>query len=234
MKQKLLRIFHPPCAGMLSALVVCSMMFTGPAHSDGGLGTLQDLLPPREEQSSKRAFDGRIRLFDHFLFYPMPVWSLVANGPAPAERSQFQRSRHKNAFRLDVVPKDEKFDDWNSRFSIIAFDNQNHPITTQATRLANYFRSECSPSNLRVFPGNRTQTKMVMVAACGNYSRKKDKGEMAAAIILKQGDINVTVMRQWRGPNFQARIRSQWPVSKSEIDGVLNELVRSKLVPAGS
>lgn len=195
------------------------------------LGTLEDLLPQRNEKSGPRSFDGRIQLFDHLLFHPMPVWSLVGNGAAPGERTKFDRNRKGNAFRIDFVPKEEDFKDWKSRFSIIAFNNSNVGLVQQARRLGEFIRSECSPRNLRIFPGNRTQSRLVLVSSCGNYSRKRDTGEMIAAVIIKRGKLMVTLMRQWRAPAFQASIRSDWPIPRREIDGVLSELLRSRLVP---
>ena len=161
----------------------------------------------------------------------MPVWSKLEDGAAPAERSQFQRTRRKGLFRLDATPTDEDFKKWNDLFSIIAFENQPGPIERQINNLARHYQTVCSPNNLKIFPAGKLPTKRVVVIFCGNYSRQREFGVVAAVTLLKNGNTNITMMRQWKRKSFITSIKSNWPISRKEIDGVLGEMLKAKLIP---
>lgn len=201
---------------------------------ESDLGTLQDLLPPPANPNSPRSISGRIRVFDNVLIHQLPVWSSYANGPAPAERSIIQTSTKNGVYRMNMAPADENFEDWTNLFSVVALNQPNAPIQKQAEDVANYYKSICSPSNMQMFRGNQSANHFVFVIVCGNYSRQREIGQMAAVTIFQNRNVAVTLSRQWRGKAFQSAVDTNWPVKKSEVDAVLKELVRTRLVPIKS
>ena len=204
------------------------------AIAQDGLGSLNDLLAPSPSLNAPRSLNGRVRIYDSVLVHPMPVWSRVEDGAAPSERSIFQRSSQENVFRFDIAPRGESFKDWRNLFAVVAFKNRPGPIERQAHGVVQHFKRQCSPNNLGIYPGNKTTEKLVLVVSCGNYSRQREFGEIAAVTIVKRGNLAVTLMRQWKRKSWITSVPSQWPVSRKEIDGVLKELVRSRLLPAKS
>ncbi|MGI9366873.1 MAG: hypothetical protein ACR2O8_16950 [Rhizobiaceae bacterium] len=204
------------------------------AAQENDLGTLQDLLPPPANPDSPRSVSARIRVFDNILIHQLPVWSSYANGPAPAERSIIQTATNNGVYRMKMAPADENFEDWTNLFSIVALNQPNAPIQKQAEDVANYYRSICSPSNMQMFRGNQSANRFVFVIVCGNYSRQREIGQMAAVTIFQNRNVAVTLTRQWRGKAFQSSIDTNWPVKKQEVDAVLKELVRTRLVPINS
>ena len=212
--------------GLLPNLAATQVM-----AQESDLGTLQELLPPPSNPNSPRSINGRIRVFDNFLVHPMPVWSSYANGPAPAERSIIQTSTDNGIYRMNMAPADEDFKNWSNLFSVAALNQPNAPIQKQAEDVANYYKSVCSPSNMQLFQGNQSARRFVFVIVCGNYSRQRETGQMAAVTIFQNDTVAVTLSRQWRGKAFQSAVDTNWPVSKSEVDTVLQELIRTRLLP---
>jgi hypothetical protein len=219
------------CASVLLVALCCISIPTIPAHAQEDLGTLQDLLPPSPGGSARRSVDGQIQLFDNFLVHPMPVWSSFKNGPAPAEQSKIRSANRNGVYTMSMVPKNEDFKAWGSQFSVIALNRPRGPIQQRARRVAEHYKSVCSPSNLKMYKGDESSNRFSFVIACGNYSRQRETGQIAAVVILQNKTGAVTLSRQWQDTAFQAGLPTTWPVEKSEIENVLRELVRSKLLP---
>jgi len=218
-------------SGIFAVLIFSAFSFlTSPASADDHLGSLEDLLPPSSSKSKARSFTGRIRIFNSVLLHPLPVWSRVANGPAPAEKTKLTTANRKGVYYLDMVPKDESFKQWTNRFGVVGFNQPNASLQRQSNLVVQHFRSICSPSNLQVFRGRQAADRTVIVVACGSYSRQPGTGQMAAVMFLKNKTQSVTMRREWRGPAFQSKVASTWPVPKRELDGVLSELYRSRLL----
>ncbi len=228
MKHLMKRIIARPSLALCVALCIT----TSPAVADDGLGSLEDLLAPSQNPAPARSYSGRVRVFDSVLIHPMPVWSRIEDGAAPAERSRFQRSNQNGIFRFDLAPHEESFKDWSNLLSMVAFQNHPGPIELQAGRLVAHFKTICSPNNFNAFPAGKSPTKRVMVVVCGNYSRNREQGVVAAVTLLKRGNLAVTIMRQWKRKSFITSVTSDWPVTRKEIDGVLGELIKSRLIPA--
>ena len=117
-----------------------------------------------------------------------------------------------------------------NRFGVVGFNQPNASLQRQSNLVVQHFRSICSPSNLQVFRGRQAADRTVIVVACGSYSRQPGTGQMAAVMFLKNKTQSVTMRREWRGPAFQSKVASTWPVPKRELDGVLSELYRSRLL----
>lgn len=218
-------------AAVLISAVAPSLFSTCPSHANGDLGSLEDLLPPSTGNKGPRSHNGRVQIFNSLLIHPMPVWSRYANGPAPAEKTKFKTANRNGIYYLDMVPKDESFKQWTNRFSVVGFDQANASLRLQSKAVVGHFRSQCSPSNMQVFGGKQAADRAMLVIACGAYSRNRGTGQMAAVLMLKNPLQSVTIMREWRGPAFQSQVASSWPVPKRELDGVLGELFRSRLLP---
>lgn len=203
-----------------------------PSTAQEDLGTLQDLLPPSSSvNSARRSLNGQVRLFDNVLIHPMPVWSSFANGPAPAERSKIKTANKNGLYQMSMVPREEDFANWQNLFTVTAHQRDKRSVGQQGRQVMQQFRTICSPSNLQVFKVHASPTMLIQVVACGNFSRERSKGQMAAIVTLRNESGLVTLTRQWSTPAFQSKIPTSWPVPKNEMDGVLGELSRSKLVP---
>ena len=228
---------HQTVRILVSALAfACSLALTSsrPALADDDLGTLQDLLPPTTSQPSVRSQSGRVRIFDNFLIHPLPVWSSFASGPAPAERSRIQTGTRNGVYQLRMVPQDEAFDTWKSLFSVVGHNSPVRSLAQHGNIVVQQFRTICSPTNTSVFRVSSSPTRIIQLVACGNYSRDRSVGHMAAIVTLQNASGLVTISRQWRTGSFQSRIESDWPIEKIEIDRVLVELSRARLVPLKS
>ncbi|MEP1208323.1 MAG: hypothetical protein ABJM29_08795 [Rhizobiaceae bacterium] len=217
----------------MSVVVALSLMPVSlPAYAQEDLGTLDDLLPPSPGAWKKRSMTGRVQLFDNILLYPLPVWSNVANGAAPAERSKIRTANRDGLYQMSMVPHDEEFTGWENLFTVTAHQKDPRPVMQQGHLVMQQFQAVCSPSNMQVFKVHASPTTLVQVIACGNYSRDRSKGQMAAVVTRRNQSGLVTMTRQWRTAPFQSKIQSNWPIPKSELDGVLRELSRSKLIPS--
>jgi len=214
-------------------LISCVGLLPVQHHAWGqeDLGTLQDLLPPSASKPTSRSLNGRVRLFDNFLIHPLPVWSSFANGPAPAERSKIRTANKSGLYQMSMVPKDEVFDSWQNLFTIVSKQNDKRSVVQHARLVMQQFRAVCSPSNLQVIRVHASPQLHIQVVACGNYSRDRSKGQMAVIVTMRNQVGLATLTRQWRTPAFQSKIQTSWPVPKNEMEGVIGELARSRLIP---
>lgn len=216
-----------------SLTIAAFLLFSDPNSSQAqqDLGTLQELLPPSPGANARRSINGRIRVFDNVLIHPMPVWSKYSDGPAPSERSKIQTATRDGIYSMNMTPREETLDNWKSIFTITGVNRAGISIKEHAESVAAQFQSVCSPSNLKFFPGRQTPISVLFVVACGNYSRDREQGHMAAVVVLKTETTVVTISRQWRDKAFQAAIQSAWPVDKDELESVMAELAKSRLIP---
>ena len=214
---------------MIAAALLVPSSHSGLANDD--LGTLSDLLPPSQSTPTPRSQNGRVRIFNNFLVHPMPVWSRYANGPAPAEQSRMQASTQNNTYQMRMVPREEEFDNWKSLFTVVGHDRPVRSLEQHARVVGRQFISICSPGNTQLFLVDNNPSRIMQVVACGNYSRDKSIGQIAVVVAIQNKNGLVTMTRQWRTKSFQSRIRSSWPVPKREVDGVLIELSRARLIP---
>ena len=210
---------------------VCSLCVSLPAIAQNDLGSLNDLMATSPDQPTQRSLNGRIRLFHNILIHPMPVWSSFDDGPAPAERSKIKTGNKDGLYRMSMVPQDEDFKDWKNLFTVSAHEKDRRAVIQQGRVVVEQFRALCSPSNSQVFRVDVKPNRLIQVVACGNYSRDRAIGQMAAIVTLRNDDGLVTLTRQWKTPSFQSRIPSNWPVPKAEMDKIIGELSRSRLIP---
>ncbi len=201
------------------------------ATAQEDLGTLNDLLPASPGANANRSLNGRIRLFSNMLIHPMPVWSSFENGPAPAERTKIKTSNANGSYKLSMVPDDEQLTDWRNLFTVVAYEKSDQSVTRQGLTVIQQFKALCSPSNMQAFKVHVTPQRLIQVVACGNYSRDRATGQIAAIVTLRNESGLVTLTRQWRTSSFQSKVGTGWPVPKTEIDNVLKELARSRLIP---
>jgi hypothetical protein len=195
------------------------------------LGSLQDLLPPSQSNPTARSHDGRVRIFNNFLVHPMPVWSSFDSGPAPAEQSRIQTGSRNGTYRLTMIPDDEEFKQWKNLFAVTGHDGPVRALADHGRVVIQQFRTICSPSNTQTFLVESSNTRVMQVVACGNYSRDRAVGQIAVVVSMQNATGLVTMSRQWRTKSFQSRVQSSWPVSKLELDSVLVELSRARLIP---
>lgn len=216
-------------AGLFAAALAAFQ--PAPAFPQDKLGTLEDLLP-QSSSTAPRSLDGRIQLFDNILVHPMPVWSRFADGPAPAEQSRIRTSRKEGLYRMSMVPRGENFEEWDNLFSVVGHDTPGPGLRRQGATVANQFRALCSPANSQVYAVDIRQNRLIQLVVCGQYSRDRNRGQMAAIVTLRNETGMATLTRQWRTGPFQAQVISAWPVPKGEIDRTLGELSRARLLPA--
>ncbi|NKB52061.1 MAG: hypothetical protein GKR97_07550 [Rhizobiaceae bacterium] len=214
-------------------LIVSAGLLAAPysASAQEGLGTLNDLLPESPGSTVNRSLNGRIRLFKNVLIHPMPVWSSFENGPAPAERTKMKTSNNKGLYKMTMVPGDEQLADWRNLFTVVAHEKSNPSVIRHGLTVVGQFKALCSPSNMQAFKVHATPQRLIQVVACGNYSRDRATGQIAAIVTLRNKSGLVTMTRHWRTSSFQSKVVTAWPIPKTEIDNVLAELSRSKLVP---
>ena len=210
---------------------MCSLSVSLPSSAQDDLGSLNDLMATSPDQTTQRSLNGRIRLFRNVLIHPMPVWSNFEDGPAPAERSKIKTANKNGLYQMSMVPQDEEFTDWKNLFTVSAHEKDRRAVVQQGRVVVEQFRALCSPSNSQVFRVDVRPNRLIQVVACGNYSRDRSNGQMAAIVTLRNEDGLVTLSRQWKTQAFQSRIPSSWPVPKAEMDKIIGELSRSRLVP---
>ena len=202
---------------------------TGFASDD--LGSLNDLLAPSPSKPAVRSHNGRVRIFDNVLVHPMPVWSSFDSGPAPAEQSRMQTGNQNGTYQMSMVPQDEEFKEWKNLFSVVGHNSPVRALRQHSNVVLQQFRAICSPSNSSAFLVDVRPMRVMQVVACGNYSRDRATGQIAIVVSMQNQTGLVTMTRQWRTKSFQSAVRTSWPVSKQELDSVLNELSRARLIP---
>ena len=212
---------------------ICSVSVALPSIAQSDLGSLNDLMATSPDQPAQRSLNGRIRLFHNVLIHPMPVWSSFDDGPAPAERSKIKTGTKDGLYQMNMIPQDEDFTNWKNLFTVAAHEKDRRAVIQQGRIVVEQFRALCSPSNSQVFRVDVRPNRLIQVVACGNYSRDRSNGQMAAVVTLRNEQGLVTLTRQWKTPAFQTRIPSSWPIPKSEMDKVIGELSRSRLIPIG-
>ena len=227
MNLKITRIFS--VASLLLTTMVSLVEI--PAHAQDPLGTLEDLMPETTEFGGRRSMNGRIKLFRNHLVHPMPVWSSFADGPAPAEKTKIQTANAKGLYKMSMVPQDEDFENWQNIFTVVAHENSSRGVRQTGLVVANQFRTICSPANTQIFKVDLKPHRLIQLVVCGQFSRDRAKGQMAALVTLRNPTGLVTLSRQWRSPAFQSKVTSDWPISKLEVDRVMAELAKSRLIP---
>lgn len=203
-----------------------------PGVASDDLGNLSDLLAPSPSKPTPRSQNGRVRIFQNFLVHPMPVWSRYSSGAAPAEESRMETATRNNTYQMRMVPREEAFESWENLFTVVGHNGPVRSLEQHARVVGRQFISICSPTNTQVFLVDNNPSRIMQVVACGNYSRDRNVGQIAVIVAIQNQTGLVTMTRQWRTPSFQSGIRSAWPIPKRELDGVLIDLSRARLIPS--
>ena len=135
-------------------------------------------------------------------------------------------------YQMRMVPRAEKFDDWENLFTVIGHNGPVRSLEQHARLVGQQFVSICSPNNTQAFLVEKSPSRIMQVVACGNYSRDRTIGQIAVVVAIQNQTGLVTMTRQWRTTSFQSAIRSAWPIPKRELDGVLIDLSRARLIPS--
>lgn len=216
---------------LLSALAVLALsLATSQAFAQGE--TLRDLMPePPRAQSPAKGFEATIRLFDSVLIHPLPDWMPREIQGDPMSSTLFSRQEKGNVFRMEMVPKEETFQDWRNLYAVMGLRNYPGTISDHARQIITLFRSGCSPSNLAIRPPQGNANIALLIIACGSFSRQAGMGEVAVFVLLHRGKTAVRLYREWRGKAFRAEDRGQWPVKRKTLDHVIRTMTQARLVP---
>ncbi len=195
--------------------------------------TLDDLMAdPPSGNTSNQTLQGRVRLFDSILVHPLPDWTPKEIQANPTGATRFNRQLNDNAFRLEMVPKDESLSDWRNLYAIMGFRGVKEPTEGHVRKLVSGFQRDCNPSNLNIRPVSGNANAALLIAACGSLTRQSNSGEVAAFLLLRRDETVVRLFRVWRGPAFRSEDPGQWPVTPKSFDRVVNAMIKSRLLPA--
>ncbi len=199
--------------------------------------TLDELMPkapqsPARPGANFRSMSGTIRLFDSVLIYPLPDWTTPDRETNPLADTNYSRGQQRAIFHLEMVPKGENKKDWKNLYAILAQENYPHGIRGHVREIIGGFRAGCRPSNTTVRPGRGTDTKFLLIIACGSYANNPSQGELAAFVVMQRGSTAVRLYREWRAPAFRSEDENQWPINGEELGKILTSMQKARLFPA--
>ncbi|MDD9908727.1 MAG: hypothetical protein OXR62_03460 [Ahrensia sp.] len=219
------------------SLLLISLFFAGgaikpldTAIAQSRTQTLDDLMPQSSQPTlSKRDITGRVTIFDSVLVHPMPDWLPKEIQANPIRSTKINRSRDERSLLLEMIPREETFEDWRNLYTIIGFRDYPGDNASHARAIMRQFRDNCSPSNLMIGPLQGNPRLAMLVTACGSFARQRDMGEVAAFVLLQNGKTVARLAREWRGPAFRSEDPNQWPVSRASIQRIIQTMTRASL-----
>ncbi|MEM1039478.1 MAG: hypothetical protein AAGI12_08400 [Pseudomonadota bacterium] len=185
------------------------------------------LTPMRPNQRLSNA-NGVIRLFDSVLLFPLPDWTTL-NTSTAMQASRFNRRQQPGVFALEAIPRDETFQNWKNIYALLAIQNFRGGPARNMMLAEDNFQQGCAPGTVRTVRGTAREGVPTLLVACGAYAKQPDMGEVGVFVFLQRGNTAVRLYREWRGPAFDPDDTNAWPVERTQLMKVFNQLQAARL-----
>lgn len=180
-----------------------------------------------------------VEMQGHRLTLARPSWSL---GKAGELASETYRKVHAQGVELiELIPAGDSFDDWTRMSAALVVVRPGYSAKMHMASVVDAFTAGCKPEAL-AFGTELPATDgrpAVLVAACGEFNpgpvgAAPGQGEIMLLAIAESAGGAVKIYEEWRGPAFDLKDDSTWPVDIAEYRAratALQNSVRFELLP---
>lgn len=180
-----------------------------------------------------------VEMQGHKLTLPRPSWSL---GKAGELDSETYRKVHAEGVELiELIPAGDSFDSWTRMSAALVVVQPGYSAKMHMASVVDAFVAGCKPEAL-AFGTELPATDgrpAILVAACGEFNpgpvgTAPGRGEIMLLAIAENASGAVKVYEEWRGPAFDLKDDSTWPVEIGEYRAraaALQSSVRFELLP---
>lgn len=175
----------------------------------------------------------------HKLTLPRPSWSL---GKAGELNSETHRKVHAEGVELiELIPAGDSFDSWTRMSAALVVAQPGYSAKMHMHSVVVAFVAGCKPEAL-AFGTELPATDgrpAILVAACGEFNpgpvgTAPGQGEIMLLAIAEKASGAVKVYEEWRGPAFDLKDYSTWPVDIAEYRAraaALQSSIRFEIFP---
>jgi len=178
--------------------------------------------------SGQNSPNHNVMLYGNLLLFHGPSW--VSSDENSLELSEVSRKNGKTFFLLELIPKNERFENWSKIFAVLAESNKTLTPEIIAEQTYSVYGGACNDTIVDHVQLAKSENSSAQAAGylfvihCPNYRNAPQRGQITTYRILKSGDVTARIYQEWRGPAYDVQDKTSWPASFDEISLMVQRL----------
>ncbi|HAV93834.1 MAG: hypothetical protein CMF52_02875 [Legionellales bacterium] len=190
------------------------------------------------DQNTK--FVGQIHLYNNVVNFPIPIWqqkAMLANGSRQSKSSdqpyKTYRKEVPGQIIIEMIPKNETFENWTHLFAILAY---HVPKTPTITQMQNISRSIFIESCKKLSISDQVFTKITHKATletyiCSGLDDSQEGEIMVKYIGILPNGLIINIYQEWKSKGLQINDPTTWPISQETLKTTQKEFADISIYP---
>lgn len=193
---------------------------------------------PKVDQSTK--FVGQIHLYNNVVNFPIPIWqqkAMLVDGQCQSEGSEQTSKTYRKEMPgqiiVEMIPKNETFENWTHLFAILAY---HAPKTPTVKQMQNISRSIFIESCKKLSISDQVFTKITHKATLETYICSglddSQEGEILVKYIgILPNGLIINIYQEWKSKGLQISDPKTWPISQETLKTTQKEFADISIYP---